>query len=959
MTDQEPERTLAGWRPPDPALGPWRRASDNEYGIWQIDQTAPLPQVYSAPVLLELAAPIGVDLVRAGLARVMARHPALRAVFRARGDTLVTATVGAAAVRPAVTAVDVGTEEIGATVRSLALEPFYLSTGPVVRVTLLRVDDGRELLLLNVHHIVMDATSSGLLVRDLALACAELDGADAGPPEPSGQWTDEQYRVWLGSEEMSRRREDDRRYWSETFADSPRSASPRPDRPRPATLAFSGGAVHWRVPSATLDQVRRVGRELRVSAFTAYLAAFAAVLRNEGAGDDLIIGTPASLRDRPELAGVFGYLANMVAVRVRVGDTTTHRELVAACRAQVFDALRHKALPFNRVVDAVRPPRSADRPPLFQVAISLIDRQTEVPTDGPLQVARWHHVSLGAKYDLLLIVETSTTGTRTILEYDRGLFDEDRVAGMLRRFAAAVEAIADDPDRPLGGPAVPPEPDEAKATRANPPDDRSHGGAPATAGVVAAVRAAWTAVLDRDDFSDDQDFFSAGGYSLLVVRLATRLREALDVAVTVRELMRRPTVLGMATLLAGDRTATPPASAGPHRIASGEGDVELMARDASEALRDLTVRRRPADTRCRVALVTGATGFLGTQLVAALARRVDTVVCLVRARDAAHADARLEDALRHYRVELPATARVEVIAGDLADHELEDTEGRDALDRVDTVFHTAAAFNFTAGYASLRATNVEGFVRVARFCAAADTPRRLHHMSSFAAFSPAEGLPSITESDVPTRPNALVIGYAQTKWVVERLAVAARERGLPVTVHRIGRIGPDSQTGAMRQDDFFALVVLALVDLRCVPDDLGGAVDLMPVDHVARAIATLAWDPHLEAQDTYHLRLPSAVGWPQLVDHLRDLGHVIDAVPTAEWTARLRASGSPLAAVADLAAGALTVAPPQVATSLTAARLAAAGAPFADFDPAVLGAMLTHFRHEPQRPSRRADPLAP
>lgn len=297
-------------------------------------------------------------------------------------------------------------------------------------------------------------------------------------------------------------------------------------------------------------------------------------------------------------------------------------------------------------------------------------------------------------------------------------------------------------------------------------------------------------------------------------------------------------------------------------------DLAALARDS---------RRVAKPQSGDAALVTGATGFFGAMLVAALLRRTShRVVCLVRASSDEHARRRLFAQLAAQRLVLGADQdRITALAGDVTAAELGLTADRAAALRplVTTVFHAAASVNGTVPYLALREANVVAAVRVADFADACGAA--LHHISTMAADVP-------WTADVPPLAE-LPSGYAQSKWVSERL-LAGRAR-----IYRLGALSGHQHTGISNPLDFRWLFLRACLDLRLAPVIPGGLCWL-PVDVAADAVVAAACAPQSGATlpDPLPVTATSAVPWSQVFSWLRLDGHRLDVTSPPGWWAALR-----------------------------------------------------------------------
>ncbi|WP_084144836.1 non-ribosomal peptide synthetase [Amycolatopsis jejuensis] len=441
----------------------------------------------------------------------------------------------------------------------------------------------------------------------------------------------------------------------------------------------------------------------------------------------------------------------------------------------------------------------------------------------------------------------------------------------------------------------------------------------------------WEQVLGHRPATPEADFFGEGGHSLLAVRLQRQAERRFGSEIALSRLLRTPTVRGMALSL-GDGQA--------------DGTPDLRA---ESRLPDLAVADRipPVDG---TVLLTGATGFLGSHLLDELLRAGRRVACLVRAATREEGDARLRAAMRQFALDPARIGEVEIWPGDLSSHRLGLDGGYEArARRVQEVYHAAAHINFVVPYHTVKHTNVDGMRRLLEFCAVNRTPLRV--ISTLGVFPPDSTLGVADEHTVPGDPASLGIGYSQSKWVAERMAVRARDSGLPVTVHRVGRICGHSRTGAGRPGDFFWLQLKGFAELGCYPGDLAGGppVDLLPVDYVAKAIVRLS-----EAgadNENWHLFHPRGLTWREILRTMRAEGYPVRPVPPAEWMAALerqagtggRESGlGPL--VPLMREGALRLGDLAFGNGKSRTALAAAGCPIPAAEPAWIRRMFEYFR---------------
>ncbi|MGW4245771.1 thioester reductase domain-containing protein [Nocardia sp. NPDC004722] len=386
-------------------------------------------------------------------------------------------------------------------------------------------------------------------------------------------------------------------------------------------------------------------------------------------------------------------------------------------------------------------------------------------------------------------------------------------------------------------------------------------------------------VLGIPSIGVDDDFFALGGDSVTAARLAARIRDELADSVEVRTLFETATVAELAAELAADGPR-------PRPVPDLEADARL---DPEFRLPGAVVPSVNLPVGARV-LLTGATGFLGAFLLESLLRQPGSrVVCLVRAtgeRPIAEAEGnrraagRLRETLRRYGIDVPWD-RVTVLAGDLTRPGLglaADTY-RALAESVDVIVHNGAPVHHLTPYERLR-PGIVGGTREILGLAFAHKVIPVHYISACDTAVAADGNPDpIPEGRRAPAAKVLANGYIQAKWVAEGMVLEAAERGLPVAVHRPGRISGHSRSGAGNERDAFWTMVRAMVALGVAPQDVA-PVNLVPVDHLADAVAHLL---HSDATGVFHHLAPEPTSLATVLERLRAHGYRLTPVPEPAW----------------------------------------------------------------------------
>ncbi|MGQ4360534.1 amino acid adenylation domain-containing protein [Streptomyces sp. SAS_272] len=389
-----------------------------------------------------------------------------------------------------------------------------------------------------------------------------------------------------------------------------------------------------------------------------------------------------------------------------------------------------------------------------------------------------------------------------------------------------------------------------------------------------AITGVWEQILGTGGISPQDDFFDLGAQSLQAIQAANRLGVSLAREVRVAWLFQHPTAAGLARHLERQDAPTP-----------APGPLERVLADA--VLDEDTAPASPVGVRGapRRILLTGATGFVGSHLLAELLASTDAeIVCPVRAASPAQAADRVHRALTDQQLALPDPRRVSAIPADLSRPGLGLGPDRFAelADTCDAVFHNAATVSIMRDYTSLRAANTESTRLLLRMASARSVP--FHLVSTLSVAPPRRHSPEVPEEFFAAHPG-LVYGYQQSKWASERLLEQAAERGLPVTLHRLGRVVGAPDTGYVNERDFLWSVLRSGIPAGILPD-LFEAEVWTPVDYVARAVVRLSLTAPRSGAVFNHAPVPG-IRLTDLYDWVQEYGYAVKRLSMAQWRAQL------------------------------------------------------------------------
>nr|AJV88375.1 MfnC [Streptomyces drozdowiczii] len=461
------ERLARAPRAQRPPLRPLDRPTETPLSyaqrrLWFLRHLEGPSATYNISWAVRLTGALDVPALQTALRDVVARHEALRTVFPERDGVPRQHILDPADVRLAVPVTDTAESDLTETLRRGAAHEFALVGDVPLRAELLRLRADVHVLHLVVHHIAADGWSLTPLARDLATAYrARTEGTEpAWRPLPV-QYAD--YSLWQrelleegvepgGTGVMAR----ELAFWRRALADIPEQLDLPTDRPRPAVSTHRGGLVDFELPGPLHAALEDLARARGASLFMVVQAGLAALLTRLGAGTDLPIGTPVAGRTDPALDDAVGFFVNTLVLRTDTTGDPTFTELLDRVVQTDLTALSRQELPFERLVEALKPERSLSSQPLFQVLLTL-HNMPEADFIVPGLAASGEHVPLDvAKFDLSFGLterrdaDGAPAGVSGLVEYSADLFDCSTVRLIAERLVRLLHAVTLRPDRRIG-----------------------------------------------------------------------------------------------------------------------------------------------------------------------------------------------------------------------------------------------------------------------------------------------------------------------------------------------------------------------------------------------------------------------------------------------------------------------------------------------------------------------------
>ena len=385
---------------------------------------------------------LDVEALRRALDDVVERHPVLRSVFPREGGEAVARILDQRVqlVIEDASAAAMSAPQVEAWVVAKAAASFDLANELPLRVTLLKVAADHHVLAVACHHLVADGWSVALFLRDLSSRYREHVGVpgDSLPELRVGYYDYARWqRAWLSGDRLSA----DLDFWRQTLDGAAPSLDLPTDHPRPPVTTYEGRSLSWQISPDVRAKVEAVARQADATPYMVLLSAFAALLHRWSGQHDIVIGSPVAGRTVPGADDLIGLFVNTLVLRLDLEGAATFADLLARARTATRDALDHQEVPFELVVDAVRPPRRLDRHPVFQVLFAL----QNLPVSAlDLPGVRWEPYTVEstvAKFDLSLILDEVDGGYRGTFEYAAALFDAATITRLITQFDLLLSSV--------------------------------------------------------------------------------------------------------------------------------------------------------------------------------------------------------------------------------------------------------------------------------------------------------------------------------------------------------------------------------------------------------------------------------------------------------------------------------------------------------------------------------------
>jgi amino acid adenylation domain-containing protein len=415
--------------------------------LWFLYRVEPHSSTYNMAFSARFSGPLNLHALQQSLAEIVRRHEALRATIIAqdRQPTLSTGDFRGSQV-PILDISDLGENECESQAKRMATQyahrPFELERGPVFRISILRFGADNHILMVCIHQVATDGRSMGVFGREM---CELYDGYRKGHPATLPnlpiQYADfvVWQRGWLQGNVLQAKLD----YWRQCLSDVPTLDLPV-DRPRPLQANHPGAALPFRFSADLTHELEVLCRREGVTSFIALLSGFQTVLARYSGQDDFVVGTDVANRNRIETEGLIGFFVNQLALRVNAAGNQSFRDLLGRTRETTLGAYAHQDLPFERLVDELKPQRDLGCSPLFQVKIVI---QNVPDRDFLLSGVDFRGLEINhdtAKFDLTISFTEDDDEIGGFVEYATDLFESTSIQRLLGHFRHVLEIMTAD-----------------------------------------------------------------------------------------------------------------------------------------------------------------------------------------------------------------------------------------------------------------------------------------------------------------------------------------------------------------------------------------------------------------------------------------------------------------------------------------------------------------------------------
>ena len=417
--------------------------------LWLFNQIQGASATYNESTVVRITGNLDINALQRALSEITRRHEVLRTSFQSENGTPIQVIHQEVTININVVDLQKYSEQERQTLvkeltTKIAITPFDLGIAPLVRCNLLHVSPVEHLFLLTIHHIIADVWSMGILIQELSSLYQAFTQGFASPlAELPIQYAD--FAIWQRQWLSGDKKETQLNYWKQQLQGAPELLQLPTDRPRPIVQTYRGRITNFTLNTDLTQNLQTLSRESDTTLFMTMYAAFATLLYRYSGQSDISIGSPIANRNRSEIEPLIGFFLNTLVLRSRFEDNPSFKQLLAQVKETTLKAYEHQDVPFEQVVEALRPKRSLSYSPLYQ-AWFVLQNISMPPLKLPgVTITPLNSNAEISKCDLLLSMRKTEKGLESFWQYNTDLFDDTTIVRMTEHLQNLLEGILANP----------------------------------------------------------------------------------------------------------------------------------------------------------------------------------------------------------------------------------------------------------------------------------------------------------------------------------------------------------------------------------------------------------------------------------------------------------------------------------------------------------------------------------
>ncbi|PEY73227.1 non-ribosomal peptide synthetase [Bacillus thuringiensis] len=422
--------------------------------MWFLQQLDPDSGVYNMPAAVKLTGNCNIGALEDALTYLVTRHEAFQTSFNnanKEGEPFISISNQTAFQVNHVDArewpIEKRDELLAGWMRKESLKPFNLQVAPLLRVSLIAINENEHILFVVMHHIISDGWSLGIFIRELSdIYKTFVNEKTPQLPNLPIQYVE---AVYWQEQRLEKIMPQQLKYWKKQLSGQLPLLSLPTNRPRPSIQTYSGGEVRFKLGKELTIALKALGKKRKKTLYTILLSAYTILLHRYSAQEDILVGSPVANRSRSDIEGVIGCFVNTLAMRIKLSGQNTFNQVMSLVQETTIEAFENQDIPFEKIIAELQPKRNMSYSPLFQTMFVL---QNTPISDLELEGLNVRYIPIEsgtAKYDLTLYFEEQANQLNGKLEYNSDLFDHVTVERIVKHLIMILEGIVKKPDIPI------------------------------------------------------------------------------------------------------------------------------------------------------------------------------------------------------------------------------------------------------------------------------------------------------------------------------------------------------------------------------------------------------------------------------------------------------------------------------------------------------------------------------